>query len=150
MQIRNNYNLKWSKPIGKDDVYEGEGVFNGDMGFIQDMDYEEQTVTVFFDDEKTVVYDYAQLDELELAYAITIHKSQGSEFPIVIIPLVSGPPMLMTRNLLYTGVTRAKKMVVLVGKEKIIGQMVANNHIARRYSSLAKRLRQVYGMVVIQ
>lgn len=150
MQIRNNYNLKWSKPIGKDDVYEGEGVFNGDMGFIQDMDYEEQTVTVFFDDEKTVVYDYAQLDELELAYAITIHKCQGSEFPIVIIPLVSGPPMLMTRNLLYTGVTRAKKMVVLVGKEKIIGQMVANNHIARRYSSLAKRLRQVYGMVVIQ
>lgn len=150
MQIRNNYKLKWSKPGGEGDIYEGEGVFNGDMGFIQDMDYEEQTVTVLFDDDKTVVYDFAQLDELELAYATTIHKSQGSEFPIIIIPLISGPPMLMTRNLLYTGVTRAKKMVVLVGKEKIIGRMVANNHIARRYSSLTMRLKQVYGMVTIQ
>ncbi|WZL77492.1 ATP-dependent RecD-like DNA helicase [Eubacteriales bacterium mix99] len=148
MQIRNNYQLSWSKPaaVGKEDTAEGEGVFNGDMGFVQDIDGEEQTLTVLFDDEKTVVYDFSQMDELELAYAITIHKSQGSEFPIIVIPLVSGPPMLMTRNLLYTGVTRARKMVVLVGKEKIIGQMVANNHIARRYSGLAERLKVAYGM----
>ena len=149
MQIKNNYKLQWSKSDGNEDVMEGEGVFNGDMGFIQDIDSEEQTLTVLFDDEKTVVYDFSQLDELELAYAISIHKSQGSEFPIVVIPLVSGPPMLMTRNLLYTGVTRAKKMVVLVGKERIIGQMVANNHIAKRYSGLSLRLKQAYGMVAI-
>jgi exodeoxyribonuclease V alpha subunit len=149
MQIKNNYKLQWSKPDSKDDVYEGEGVFNGDMGFIQDIDTEEQTLTVLFDDEKTVTYDFSQLDELELAYAISIHKSQGSEFPVVIIPLTAGPPMLMTRNLLYTGVTRAREMVVLVGKESMIGRMVANNHIAMRYSSLNKRLKQVYGMVNI-
>jgi exodeoxyribonuclease V alpha subunit len=149
MQIKNNYKLKWSKPDSKEDVYEGEGVFNGDMGFVQDIDSEEQTLTVLFDDEKTVNYDFSQLDELELAYAISIHKSQGSEFPVVVIPLVQGPPMLMTRNLLYTGVTRAKEMVVLVGKENIIGRMVANNHIAKRYSSLYKRLKQVYGLVSI-
>lgn len=147
MQIKNNYKLQWTIPGKDEDVFEGEGIFNGDMGFIQDIDKEEQTLTILFDDEKTVIYDFSQLDELELSYAVTIHKSQGSEFPVVVIPLVYGPPMLMTRNLLYTAVTRARELVVLVGKENMIRRMVENNHIARRYSSLDERLQQAYGMV---
>ena len=118
------------------------------MGFIQDIDKEEQTLTVLFDDDRTVVYDFSQLDELELAYAVTIHKSQGNEFPVVILPLISGPPMLMTRNLLYTGVTRAKEMVVLVGRERMIQRMIQNNHIAMRYSGLDNRLKQAFGMAL--
>jgi exodeoxyribonuclease V alpha subunit len=146
MQIKNNYRIRWAKPDNGGEPIEGEGVFNGDIGFIQDIDTEEQTVTVLFDDEKTVVYEFSQLDELELSYAITIHKSQGSEFPVVIIPLASGPPMMMTRNLLYTGVTRAKELVVLVGREKTIKQMVDNNHEAKRYSGLGRRLKEAYRM----
>jgi len=144
MQIKNNYSLHWTRVDENGDTYEGEGVFNGDMGFIQDINLEDHTLTVIFDDEKTVVYDFTQLDELELSYAISIHKSQGSEFPVVIIPLISGPPMLMTRNLLYTGVTRARQMVVLVGKDNIIARMVANNHIVKRYSGLSRRIEQTY------
>lgn len=147
MQIKNNYKLEWTRTEQNGETYEGEGIFNGDMGFIQDIDKEDQTLTILFDDDKTVVYEFSQLDELELSYAITIHKSQGSEFPVVVIPLVSGPPMLMTRNLLYTAVTRAKELVVLVGREHVIRRMVENNHIAKRYSSLDERLQQVYGMV---
>ncbi|HHU48503.1 MAG: ATP-dependent RecD-like DNA helicase [Caldicoprobacterales bacterium] len=149
MQIKNNYRLQWTRHGQNGETYEGEGVFNGDLGFIQDIDTEEQTLTVLFDDDKTVVYDFSQLDELELSYAISIHKSQGCEFPVVIIPLVSGPPMLMTRNLLYTGVTRAKKLVVLVGREKTIRLMVRNNRIARRYSGLDYRLKQAFGMALL-
>lgn len=147
MQIKNNYKLQWRKVENDEEISRGEGVFNGDMGFVQDIDNEEQTLTVLFDDDKTVIYEFSQLDELELAYAISIHKSQGSEFPVVIIPLISGPPMLMTRNLLYTAVTRAKELVVLVGREKTIGEMVYNNHIAKRYSSLSKRLKQAFAMI---
>jgi len=142
MQIKNNYQLIWEKAGEDGDAQKGEGVFNGDMGFVQDIDNEEQTVTVLFDDDRIAVYDFTQLDELELAYAISIHKSQGSEFPVVIIPLMQGPPMLMTRNLLYTAVTRAKELVVVVGRERVIAEMVANNHIAKRYSNLCKRLQQ--------
>jgi exodeoxyribonuclease V alpha subunit len=148
MQVKNNYRLEWSRHGEDGMALEGEGVFNGDVGYIQDIDPEEQTLTVLFDDDKTVVYEFSQLDELELSYAISIHKSQGSEFPVVIIPLVSGPPMLMTRNLLYTGVTRAREMVVLVGRENLIHRMVDNNHIARRYSCLKDRLKQIFGMVL--
>ncbi|MGI6569491.1 MAG: ATP-dependent RecD-like DNA helicase [Caldicoprobacterales bacterium] len=148
MQVKNNYRLEWSRHGDDGMALEGEGVFNGDVGYIQDIDPEEQTLTVLFDDDKTVVYEFSQLDELELSYAISIHKSQGSEFPVVIIPLVSGPPMLMTRNLLYTGVTRAREMVVLVGRENLIHRMVDNNHIARRYSCLKDRLKQIFGMVL--
>ncbi len=97
-----------------------------------------------FDDDKCVEYDFSQLEELELAYAITIHKSQGSEYPVVIIPVHNGPPMLMTRNLLYTAVTRAKQLVVLVGLEQKIYDMVANNREINRYSSLAYRLKNLY------
>lgn len=148
MQIKNNYKLGWTRDDEDGDTYEGEGVFNGDLGFITDIDKEEQTLTVLFDDDKKVVYDFSQLDELELAYAVSIHKSQGCEFPVVVIPLADGPPMLMTRNLLYTGVTRAKELVVLVGRERTIEKMVANNHIAKRYSSLDVRLNQAYGMTL--
>ena len=96
-----------------------------------------------------VVYDFTQLDELELAYAISIHKSQGSEFPVVVIPMAWGPPMLMTRNLLYTAVTRAKEMVVLVGRERTIQAMVQNNHISNRYSGLERRLKSLFTSLVV-
>ena len=89
-------------------IEEGEGIFNGDVGFIDDIDLEDSKLTVIFEDNKEVEYDFSQLDELELAYAISIHKSQGSEFPAVLIPIAWGPPMLMTRNLLYTAITRAR------------------------------------------
>ena len=120
------------------------------MAFIQKIDKEEQTLTVLFDDDKNVVYDFSQLDELELSYAISIHKSQGGEFPVVVIPLASGPPMLMTRNLLYTAVTRAKELVVLAGRERTIHRMVGNNHIAKRYSSLDNRPKLWDGHVMIK
>ncbi|HZK34088.1 MAG TPA: ATP-dependent RecD-like DNA helicase [Bacillota bacterium] len=144
MQIKNNYTLKWSKIEDGQELYEGEGVFNGDMGYIKSIDNEEQTLEVLFDDSRQVEYEFNQLDELELAYAVSIHKSQGSEFPVVIIPLFYGPPMLMTRNLLYTAVTRARELVVLVGRQGLIGKMVDNNHIARRYSGLAEKLNRAF------
>lgn len=144
MQIKNNYNMPWKiyNDIGMR-IDEGVGVFNGDAGSIQEIDEEAQTLTVLFDDLKTVEYDFSQLDELELAYAVTIHKSQGSEYPVVIIPIHSGPPMLMNRNLLYTAVTRAKKLVVVVGLESTLHRMVDNNREINRYSSLAYRLRKI-------
>src|SRR5690606_35043596 len=111
MQIRNNYNMEWTVRIGDSVIEEGEGIFNGDVGFIDDIDLEDSKLTVIFEDNKEVEYDFSQLDELELAYAISIHKSQGSEFPAVLIPIAWGPPMLMTRNLLYTAITRARELV---------------------------------------
>lgn len=138
MQIRNNYQLKWRN---KEDFSEGEGIFNGDVGFIQQIDREFNQLTVVFDECKYVTYDFNQLDELELAYAITVHKSQGSEFPIVIMPVSWFPPVLATRNLLYTGVTRGKTAVVLVGSENKMHAMVDNNRITQRYSGLSVRLK---------
>ena len=144
MQIKNNYKTSWKRIQHGKIIEEGEGVFNGDVGYILKIDNEEKNMQVLFDDDRLVVYDFTQLDELELAYAISIHKSQGSEFPIVVIPMSWGPPMLMTRNLLYTAVTRARNMVVLVGKESIIREMIANNRISHRYSGLEKRLRDIF------
>ena len=137
MQIRNNYQLAWKR---RSDFTEGEGIFNGDIGFIDSIDTEFNQLTVVFDEDKYATYDFASLDELELAYAVTVHKSQGSEFPIVIMPISWFPPMLATRNLLYTAVTRGKEAVVLVGAERRMEAMVDNNTIARRYSGLATRL----------
>lgn len=137
MQIKNNYNLKWKK-IKEEG--EGEGIFNGDMGYIHEIDPEERELWVLFDEDKLVKYDFSQLDELELAYCITIHKSQGSEFPVVVMPVAWGPPMLQTRNLLYTAVTRAKKLVVMVGQEASLKNMVDNHRILRRNSGLGVRL----------
>lgn len=146
MQTKNNYNLRWEK-AGKN-ASEGVGVFNGDLGIIQRIDLEEQKVTVLFDDEKTVDYDYSILDELEPAYAITIHKSQGSEFPVVIIPLFQGPQILLTRNLLYTAITRAKDLVILVGYQKVLADMIENERETLRHSGLLEKLRKGFSGLI--
>lgn len=143
MQIKNNYKMKWTKGDEK-----GEGVFNGDMGIIESIDNDSQELTVLFDDDKRVVYDFADIDELSLSYCVTVHKSQGSEFPAVIMPMSFGPPMLLTRNLLYTAVTRAKKLVVIVGQEKYLKNMIDNNLISKRYSGLLPKLRKVLKFMV--
>ena len=135
MQVRNNYDLTWER-----DDETGDGVFNGDIGYIIALDRREKALTVEFDDGRVAEYDESLLDDLELAYCMSVHKSQGSEFDAVVLPLVSGPPMLMTRNLLYTAVTRAKRLVVIVGRESCVRQMVDNNHILERYSALDWRL----------
>lgn len=143
MQIKNNYQMAWKN---LEDFTEGEGVFNGDVGFIQKVDREFSELTVVYDDVKYVTYHFNQLDELELAYAVTVHKSQGSEFPIVIMPVSWFPPMLATRNLLYTGVTRGKRAVVLVGSENKLNAMVDNDRISERFSGLGIRLRRIMDM----
>ena len=142
MQIKNNYNLEWKKIKEGLTCQKGEGVFNGDFGYIESIDSEANTVEVIFDEEKIVEYNFNSLDELKLAYAITVHKSQGSEFPVVIMPVHWGPPMLLTRNLIYTGITRARELVVLVGEEKFLHMMIQNNRITKRYSSLDRKIRE--------
>ena len=139
MQVRNNYTLCWQRrgPAGWE---QGEGVFNGDMGFITDIDEEERALVVCFEDERSATYEDNQLEELELAYCVSVHKSQGSEFPVVVMPVVGGPPMLLTRNLFYTAVTRARQLVMLVGREAAIQSMVRNAYISQRYSALHLRL----------
>ena len=149
MQIKNNYSLKWTRIAGKGD-HEGLGVFNGDMGFIESIDLEGKKLSIIFDDERRVIYDFIYLDELDLAYAITIHKSQGSEFPVVIIPAYMGAPLLMNRNLLYTGITRAKEMVVVVGIPKALKYMVDNTRSMERYSSLNWRIKEVISNEVFE
>lgn len=145
MQIRNNYKLEWTIYSGKGrfKVEEGVGVFNGDMGVIKEIDDYNEEVIVLFDDDKEVRYPYNLLDELELSYAITIHKSQGSEYPAVVLPLFSGPRVLMNRNLLYTAVTRAKQCVVIVGNGRLVETMIQNNDEQKRYSSLDVRLQEM-------
>jgi exodeoxyribonuclease V alpha subunit len=106
------------------------------------MDPESSRLTVCFDDEKDVVYESGNLEDLEIAYCLSVHKSQGSEFPVVVMPVIGGPQMLLTRNLLYTAMTRARNLVVLVGREEIIRQMVENDHEVRRNTTLADRLRE--------
>ncbi len=138
MQIKNNYELEWVKST---DLTKGEGVFNGDIGFIQKINKDENKVTVVFDGDKFVDYEFYQLEELELAYAITVHKSQGSEFPVVVMPITWIPSVLANRNLLYTGVTRGKQVVVLLGSERQIRTMVDNNSIKHRNSGLAIRIK---------
>lgn len=142
MQTRNDYQIEWRREI-LGTWEDGAGVFNGDVGFITEVDVEEHSLTVLFDEEKEVVYQSAQLENLELAYALSVHKSQGSEFPAVVMPVVGGPPMLLTRNLFYTALTRARSLVVLVGREDVIRQMVENDHILGRYTSLTKRLEEM-------
>ena len=143
MQVRNNYQLEWEIrgrygiPIEK-----GVGVFNGDTGIIKTINEFAETAEVEFEDGRWAEYSFKQLDELELAYAVTIHKSQGSEYPAVIIPLLSGPRMLMNRNLLYTAVTRARKCVTVVGSEETFREMIRNEKQQRRYSSLDLRIQE--------
>lgn len=140
MQIKNNYNLRWERPDNK--LVDGNGVFNGDMGTIRKIDEEAMCIEVLFDDDRLAEYDYAIIDEIEPAFAVTIHKSQGSEFPVVVMPVFPGPQVLMTRNLLYTAVTRAKNMVVLVGDEGFLYEMVANQREMLRYSGLSDKLKR--------
>lgn len=138
MQIRNNYDVEWVDPDDPDRT--GFGVFNGDIGRILEVDAASRALTVDFDG-KRVVYPFEELDEIEHAFAVTVHKSQGSEYPIVIFPVFNPPPMLATRNLIYTGITRAKKMAILVGKEASIEAMVKNDRKAERYTGLREMYR---------
>lgn len=141
MQIKNNYQLEWEirSKYGLC-IDKGTGVFNGDTGIIEEINYFAETMTVSFDEGRMVEYPFKLLDELELAYAITIHKSQGSEYPAVVIPLFQGPRMLLNRNLIYTAVTRAKKCVTIVGDDEVFRTMVHNNAQLKRYSGLLDRL----------
>ncbi|SEW08741.1 SF1B family DNA helicase RecD2 [[Clostridium] fimetarium] len=144
MQVKNNYQLEWEKRskygIPTDG---GTGIFNGDIGIIETINLFSEQMIVKFDDEKYVEYSFKQLEELELAYAVTIHKSQGSEYPAVIIPMFSGPKMLMTRNLLYTAVTRAKTCVCIVGSQNFFQEMIRNVSEQMRYSTLAERIKEM-------
>ncbi len=143
MQVRNNYELEYT--VGKNIYMErGKGVFNGDLGVIEEIDIKNKTLKVLFDEVKRVEYESKYLDELLLSYATTIHKSQGSEFPLVVIPISWGPPMLYTRNLIYTAITRAKKLVVLVGEYKYLKIMIDNEEVSKRYSSLRGKLNDFY------
>ena len=135
MQIKNNYDIAWTT----DDGTAGSGVFNGDVGIIDKISEKFSTLSVRYDERK-VVYDFRDLDEIDLAYAVTVHKSQGSEFPAIIIPLYDAPYMLISRNLFYTGITRARDLVVLVGREDIMRKMVDNNKENRRYSGLKEKI----------
>jgi exodeoxyribonuclease V alpha subunit len=144
MQIKNNYQIEWevrSKygiPIDS-----GVGVFNGDVGRIKNIDSNNQTITVEYDECKQVDYTYSMLDELELAYAITVHKSQGSEYPAVVMPLLMGPRMLMNRNLLYTAITRAKNLVTILGSKEAVYTMIRNKRENERYTSLDERIHEL-------
>ena len=143
MQTKNNYQLEWEirSKYGLS-IDKGTGVFNGDMGIIKEINDFAETLTVEFEEGRMVEYSFKLLDELELAYAITIHKSQGSEYPAVVIPLLNGPSMLMNRNLLYTAVTRARKCVTLVGNDTTFGAMIQNTSQQKRYSGLKNRLQE--------
>jgi len=147
MHIKNNYDLEWEMRTETGFVYEkGTGIFNGDIGIIQRINEHTQMMEVLFDDDKHVIYEFAQLEEVTLAYAATIHKSQGSEYPAVILPLLSGPAVLMNRNILYTAVTRAKKCVVIVGNEDTVNRMIDNVREMERFTGLKDRLREVVGI----
>lgn len=144
MQVKNNYQLEWEIvsnygiPIDK-----GMGIFNGDIGIVLEINEYTRSVVVEFDEHRRVTYPFTQLDEIELAYAVTIHKSQGSEYPAVIMPLLSGPSMLFNRNLLYTGVTRARNCVTILGSSRTLNEMVDNNYQNRRYTGLSERIKEL-------
>ena len=140
MQIKNDYKVEWQKVQRDGTLLEGVGAFNGDLGTLYRLDTLNRILFVLFDDGRLAQYDYAQSDELDLAYCISIHKSQGSEFPTVLLPLAGGPPMLLTRNLLYTAVTRAKRLVYCIGRRDTVARMVATVQSRRRFTSLACRL----------
>jgi len=144
MQIKNDYQMRWVKKTQFGDICEeGTGVFNGDVGIIRRILEIDESVEVEFEEGKLAAYDYSKMDGLELAYAMTIHKSQGSEYPAVVIPILGGPRMLLNRNLLYTAVTRARKCVTLVGSSDTIRQMIHNVFEQKRYSSLCQRLLEM-------
>lgn len=137
MQIRNNYDILWKRTDG---LAVGSGIFNGDIGNITAIDPQMETMTVVFD-EKEVVYDFAQLGELEPAYAMTVHKSQGSEYRAVVMPVWNGSPYLLSRSVLYTAITRARELLIMVGREEVVAAMTENAKKNRRYTGLKLRLQ---------
>ena len=142
MQIKNNYDIFWDREI--DGIYENStGVFNGEIGRIEKIDLNERQIKVVFDDEKNVWYQFSELDQLELAYAITIHKSQGSEFDVVVLAVPKAAPMLLTRNLLYTAITRAKKLLVVLGSNNTINYMINNVDSKKRNTGLKFKLERI-------
>ncbi len=150
MHIKNNYSIVWEMKTKSGFTYDsGTGIFNGDIGIIKRINAHTQLFEVLFDDGKTVIYTFEQLEELTLAYATTIHKAQGSEYPAVILPILSGPKVLMNRNILYTAVTRARKCVCIVGKEEAVRGMIDNVREAQRYSGLKDRIEETRGHVLL-
>jgi exodeoxyribonuclease V alpha subunit len=144
MQIKNNYGIEWEIQSKYNiTIDSGTGIYNGDSGIIREISEKNGTMAVEYDEGRRVTYLLAQLDEIELAYAITIHKAQGSEYPAVIMPLLSGPRLLFNRNLLYTGVTRARRLVAILGQRETISEMVENASPARRYTSLCERIKEI-------
>ena len=144
MQIKNNYQMEWEVRSRYGVLCDsGTGVFNGDMGIITEIRPFSEQLVVEFDEKRSVTYSFKQLDELELAYAITIHKAQGSEYPAVLLPLLTGPKPLMNRNLLYTAVTRARKCVTVVGSPETFLQMIGNEDEQKRYSGLLDRIEEL-------
>lgn len=143
MQIKNNYQKEWTgREKGSFEIVEGKGIFNGDMGTLVQIDEKQNRLLVIFDEDKAAWYDFDEMEELELAYAITVHKSQGCEYPFVVIPIAQFHSVLMTRNLLYTAITRAVKMVVLVGEKRLLSTMIRNNRELARDSSLCEMLKE--------
>ena len=138
MQIRNNYDIMWKRCDG---AGTGAGIFNGDIGVIRSISYAEETLAVVFDDDKEAVYGFDMLSELELAYAMTVHKSQGSEYRAVVLAVWPGASLLQTRSVLYTAITRARQLLILVGDESVVAAMTANDRQQRRYSGLKLRLQ---------
>ena len=144
MQVKNNYQLEWEIvsrygiPVDR-----GTGVFNGDMGRIREINEAASCLVVEYDEQKRVTYPFAMLEELELSYAVTIHKSQGSEYPAVILPLLTGPRMLFNRNLLYTAITRAKSCVTILGSSDTVRSMIENVSENKRYTALAERIQEI-------
>ncbi len=146
MQIKNNYDIPWMRGNGE----HGTGIFNGDMGIISDISTKDKMMTIIFDEDKEVEYQFSFLDELDLAYAVTVHKSQGSEFPIIVMPVCTFAPALMCKNLFYTAVTRAKTMVVLVGGEAAVERMVKETNMRHRYTGLAYKLKCAENVTIAQ
>ena len=138
MQVKNNYDIYWEKH--KEEFEYGSGVFNGEFGTVVNIDEEERQLEVKYDDDKHVWYSYQDLEQIEHAYAITVHKSQGSEFDVVILPISASSPMLLTRNLLYTAITRAKKLLIIIGSNKIVEKMIANYDSKKRNTGLKDKL----------
>jgi len=143
MQMKNNYKVEWKRRLPNGATEEGAGAFNGDLGTIYRIHEQDRCMSVIFDDDRLATFDFTQLDEIELAYCISIHKSQGSEFPIVILPMFGSASPMMTRNLLYTAITRAKKQVVCIGRRDALMSMINNNRTDRRYTALCERLKEL-------
>ncbi|MDO4572437.1 MAG: AAA family ATPase, partial [Clostridia bacterium] len=143
MQVKNDYKIEWTRRGPHGEIEEGTGAFNGDLGTVFRIDAANRRIRVLFDDDRMAAFEFTQLDEIQLAYCISIHKSQGSEFPIVVLPLFGGASPILTRNLLYTAVTRARRQVVCVGRRECVAAMLQNTRSNRRYTALRERLLEM-------